>query len=96
MLEILYFYAECSNLQIKVGPDSVGFQLQVKGLVFGGTTLTASDVAVASGVADMGDPDCLKKHQLSETLTTRAMDVIHNMVEDVVDQVKVCAGLINK
>lgn len=38
----------------RIGPDSVGLDLLTQGVVFGGDTLTASDVAVASGRAQMG------------------------------------------
>lgn len=38
----------------KIGPDSVGLDLLTKGIVFGGDTLTASDIAVAAGRAEMG------------------------------------------
>lgn len=37
-----------------IGPDSVGHRLLEEGIVFGGNTLTASDLAVASGRAQMG------------------------------------------
>ena len=33
---------------VQLGPESVGFELAEKGLIFGGTTLTATDIAVAS------------------------------------------------
>ena len=40
-----------------IGPHSVGFRLRSEALVFGGRTLTATDIAVAaSGIADIGDP----------------------------------------
>src|SRR5690625_1338257 len=35
--------------QLTVGPDSVGYQLTEKGLIFGGDTFTATDVAIAQG-----------------------------------------------
>ena len=38
-----------------IGPDSVGFRLPEKALCFGGDTLTATDVAVAAGLVDLGD-----------------------------------------
>ena len=38
-----------------VGPTSVGYRLTQDALVFGGSTLTATDIAVASGLADIGD-----------------------------------------
>ena len=39
----------------KVGPRSVGHELVTKGLVFGGDTLTATDIVVASGNVAIGD-----------------------------------------
>ena len=41
---------------ICVGPRSVGFEIAEKALVFGGDTLTATDVIVAAGKSDLGDP----------------------------------------
>jgi len=38
-----------------IGPDSVGFELQQRALVFGGDTLTLSDMAVAAGQMALGD-----------------------------------------
>ncbi|KPH21545.1 hydantoinase subunit beta [Rhodococcus sp. ADH] len=38
-----------------VGPDSVRYRLTEDALVFGGTTLTATDIAVAAGSASVGD-----------------------------------------
>jgi N-methylhydantoinase A/oxoprolinase/acetone carboxylase beta subunit len=40
----------------RVGPTSVGFELTSRARVFGGDTLTATDVAVAAGRARIGDP----------------------------------------
>ncbi|WP_049568465.1 hydantoinase/oxoprolinase family protein [Nonomuraea sp. SBT364] len=39
-----------------VGPRSVGYRLTSEALVFGGGTLTATDLAVAAGQAAIGDP----------------------------------------
>jgi len=39
-----------------IGPQSVGYRLTSEALVFGGSTLTASDIAVAAGAARLGDP----------------------------------------
>lgn len=38
-----------------VGPKSVGYRLTSEARVFGGSTLTATDLAVAAGIADIGD-----------------------------------------
>lgn len=40
---------------VTVGPRSVGFRITSEALVFGGETLTATDIAVARGEADIGD-----------------------------------------
>ncbi len=39
-----------------VGPQSVGYRLPTEALVFGGRTLTATDIAVAQGLVELGDP----------------------------------------
>ena len=39
----------------RIGPRSVGFRLLEKGLVFGGDTLTATDIACAAGRVELGD-----------------------------------------
>jgi N-methylhydantoinase A/oxoprolinase/acetone carboxylase beta subunit len=40
----------------EVGPQSVGYELTSRARVFGGDVLTATDLAVAAGLADIGDP----------------------------------------
>ena len=42
---------------IRIGPQSVGYRLLEEAHVFGGKTLTATDIAVAAGYAKLGDPD---------------------------------------
>lgn len=42
--------------EVTVGPRSVGFRITKDALVFGGDTLTATDLAVAGGLAEIGDP----------------------------------------
>ena len=46
---------------LRIGPDSVGYRITEEALVFGGETLTLSDVAVADGRAEMGD--CFARRQ---------------------------------
>lgn len=41
--------------ELKVGPQSVGYELTQEALIFGGDTLTTSDVAVGLGLAEFGD-----------------------------------------
>ena len=40
---------------VRIGPDSVGFELEQRALVFGGDSLTMSDIAVAGGQMTIGD-----------------------------------------
>lgn len=44
----------------EVGPESVGYKLGTEALVFGGSTLTATDIAVAAGRATIGDPELVR------------------------------------
>ena len=74
---------------VTVGPDSVGFELTEKALVFGGDTLTATDVAVAAGLADIGDRSAVAG--LDGAAMKRGLDTIHTMVEDAIDRMKTSA-----
>jgi N-methylhydantoinase A/oxoprolinase/acetone carboxylase beta subunit len=69
---------------VRIGPQSVGYRLVTEGLVFGGQTLTATDVAVAAGLAEVGDPG--KVRGLDAALVQRALDTITQMVETACDR----------
>jgi N-methylhydantoinase A/oxoprolinase/acetone carboxylase beta subunit len=71
---------------LTVGPDSVGYELTEKALVFGGETLTATDIAVAAGAVEIGDRS--RVQHLSGAEIDRALAEIHRLVEDAVDRVK--------
>ncbi len=77
------------NEGTRVGPDSVGFKLTEEGLVFGGQTLTATDIAVAAGLADIGDPQ--KVTHLSPKLVDAALDRMHDMIDTAVDRMRTSA-----
>lgn len=72
---------------VTVGPDSVGYQITEKALVFGGDTCTATDIAVRLGMACLGDPS--KVSGLSETFAQKALDAIRSLLEDAIDSMKV-------
>lgn len=40
---------------VSVGPDSVGYEITKKALVFGGDVMTATDIAVRLGMVELGD-----------------------------------------
>jgi N-methylhydantoinase A/oxoprolinase/acetone carboxylase beta subunit len=71
---------------IAVGPKSVGYRLISEGLVFGGDTLTATDIAVAAGGALIGDGRAVV--HLRRNLVQRALDRARATIEDSVDRMK--------
>ena len=74
---------------VRVGPRSVGFRLLTEALVFGGTQLTATDIAVAAGYADVGDRDRVR--HLDRKLVAAAVDEIHRLAEEALDRIKTSA-----
>lgn len=72
-----------------VGPDSVGFELQRQAQVFGGPTLTTTDIAVALGRLSLGDPGRLSG--LTSAQAQAADHEIHRLLEDGVDRMKTSA-----
>lgn len=69
-----------------VGPDSVGYELTRDALVFGGSTLTATDIVVAAGHADIGDASLVR--DLDRTTTSAALDRIARDVSEIVDRMR--------
>jgi N-methylhydantoinase A/oxoprolinase/acetone carboxylase beta subunit len=77
---------------LTIGPQSVGYRLTEEALVFGGTQLTTSDIAVAAGVAQMGDP--AKVAHLDNGLVNAALARIQEMTETAVDRMKTSAAAV--
>lgn len=71
---------------VTVGPDSVGYRLTTEALVCGGSTLTATDVAVRGGIADVGDRG--KVSDLSKALVGDVLAKAAEMAADVVDRMR--------
>lgn len=69
---------------IKVGPTSVGYKIVTEALIFGGKTLTTSDVVVASGRYDLGDKS--KVAHLTPEFIARTQERIMAMLEDCVER----------
>ena len=72
---------------VSVGPDSVGYEITKKALVFGGDVLTATDVAVRMGFADVGDASLVA--DVPRDVAEGALDVMRALVEDAIDMMKV-------
>jgi N-methylhydantoinase A/oxoprolinase/acetone carboxylase beta subunit len=69
-----------------IGPQSVGYRLVEEGLVFGGDTLTTTDITVASGAATIGDP--ARVAGLDAALVERAVSAMHRIIDTGIDQMK--------
>jgi len=86
----LYAAAEVPAGALKVGPDSVGYRIAQEAMVFGGATLTTSDVAVATGRAAFGDGAALPDFSAAMLATVWAR--FQAMLEEAVDRMKTTRG----
>ncbi len=81
---------------LQIGPDSIGCRLTEDAVIFGGRTLTASDIAVAAGLADFGNKRYLDAW--ADTLTPAFLDqAIAHMTrkfEGAIDRVKTSPGAV--
>ncbi|MCA9883773.1 MAG: hydantoinase/oxoprolinase family protein [Anaerolineae bacterium] len=74
---------------IKVGPRSVGYEITEKALVFGGDILTATDILVATGKADVGDAG--KVASVGKDFAAQVEAEIMDMTTIAVDRMKTSA-----
>lgn len=72
---------------VKVGPRSVGYRILQDAMVFGGDTLTATDVVVALGLADVGDRS--KLAGVDAGRLNIAKDMIDVMVLNAIERMRV-------
>ncbi len=70
----------------KIGPDSVGYLLTEKSKVFGGDTLTTTDVAVARYNLEIGDPSLVK--DLDDEIIRNSSNQITKLLEIAIDKMK--------
>jgi N-methylhydantoinase A/oxoprolinase/acetone carboxylase beta subunit len=75
---------------VRVGPRSVGYRLDAESLVFGGTTPTATDVAVAAGLVQLGERK--RASRLDATVVRGALETIAAMLAEGVDRMKTSAS----
>lgn len=74
---------------VTVGPDSVGYRLLQEALVFGGDTLTATDLVVAAGRHDIGDGS--RVQGLSKSVVSAGLEAIRELLADCVDRMRTSA-----
>src|SRR5699024_1329927 len=72
------------------GPASVGYALTEQAIVFGGGTLTATDLAVAAGITTIGDAALVS--ELSPCLVNKGLKIIRSMLEESIDAIKLARG----
>lgn len=73
---------------VRIGPDSVGYELTGRALVFGGDTPTLTDAAVAAGRVELGEPGAARPADLLAAALVHA----DALLADAVDRVKLARG----
>lgn len=73
-----------------VGPESVGHKIHEEALIFGGQTLTATDVAVGLGKVTLGNPEKVK--HLDKELMLKVYNRMVEMIEEAIDKIKTSAN----
>ena len=74
---------------VRLGPESVGYRLRDEALIFGGSTPTLTDAAVAIGRARLGDPSRIGSWRGLLEAASRAADA---ELADAIDRVKTAKG----
>jgi N-methylhydantoinase A/oxoprolinase/acetone carboxylase beta subunit len=72
--------------RFEVGPESVAYEITQRARVFGGDTLTATDLAVAAGLCEVGDPSLVRS--LNRRFVKRGMREIQDRIAELVDRAK--------
>lgn len=72
-----------------VGPHSVGYRIAKEGLAFGGQTITATDVAVRAGLAQVGDKVAVAS--IPRTVVATALETIRSKLELAVERTRTSA-----
>jgi N-methylhydantoinase A/oxoprolinase/acetone carboxylase beta subunit len=82
-----------SNDLRTIGPQSVGYRLATEALVFGGKTITATDIAAAAGVIDIGQTQAVA--HLDQDKVTKCLMMIQQKVADAVERMRTSAEVID-
>src|SRR5205085_419334 len=75
---------------LTIGPDSVGYELTTRARVFGGDELTTTDIAVAAGLAEIGDQ--ARVADLEPWYPEQVVRLIEAEIAEAVDRMKTSAG----
>ncbi len=80
-----------SDGKVRVGPVSVGYKLIEEGISWGGSTITATDIAIAKGVMKIDDPGCdpeRAKKLIPPEIVEKAYEYMVSKLEESIDKVK--------
>jgi len=69
-----------------VGPESVGFRITQEAKVFGGPSLTFTDIAVASGVRGIGEPGAAV--DIPSATVSRSLEIAGDLLVRTIDRAK--------
>lgn len=75
---------------VRVGPESVGYRLTDRAKVFGGDTVTATDLAVAAGVADIGDSSAAA--DIDREVVSAGMAYLKDEITQIIDRMRTSAA----
>lgn len=75
--------------EVVLGPDSVGYRLTSEALAFGGSVLTATDVALLMGGATI---DGVAPPETDRVVGARAWEAIRELLEETIDRMKPSAA----
>lgn len=75
--------------RVEVGPGSVGYALTERALLFGGDTLTATDIAAAAGLIQLGEQD--RVAGLDPAMVRAALESIATRTAETVDRMRTSA-----
>lgn len=89
---MVFPHGDGAERAVAIGPESVGYRITEKARVFGGDTLTATDIAVASGRAEVGDAS--KVADLDKETLSLALAEIDRMIQDTVEKNRLSAAKI--
>ncbi len=71
---------------LRIGPDSVGYRITEDAMIFGGRVLTASDVAVAAGLAQFGRGG--RPPDFSPAVLSGLLSRFRQLLEEGIDRMK--------
>ncbi len=75
-----------SEPELSIGPDSVGYRLVEQARIFGGDTLTLSDISVLAGRADIGDRSLATN--VAQSVVDASIGWVDDRIQVLTDRIK--------